>query len=553
MLVDRLLVTLADWRGEPPKQLRNDVPDVAVARGAVAYGLARRGRGIRIGGGSARSYFLVVPSASGGGPQGVCLLPKGSEEGSEVYLRGTTFALRVGEPVQFHLMFSNDDTAYGPAEVVDIGGEGFAALPPVATVLSETAARSSAVGREVPVELAASLTAVGTLELNCVAQDDPERRWQLAFDVRRGGPTVSVLTNDAALHPRFPEAAQRVERVFGKRVRGIQPREVKALRSDLEKLLGPRDAWDTLLLRELFGCLWDGVSRRRRSADHERLWLNLAGYCLRPGFGYPLDDWRVQQVWSLYDQGLQYVGDARLWAEWWTLWRRLAGGLDRTAQERLLDDVAGYLRAPKAGGRASRGSAKKPGHEDAVRMVATLERLPAETKVEIGNWLVERLRGAKEPGQSWWAVGRLGARFPFYGSAHDVVPPSVAERWLAELFAVDWRAVKPAAFAATLIARRSGDRERDLPAAVRAEVSQRLRGAKAALAWVRMVNEILEMNEADENLAFGESLPSAAANGACADTTRYPRRMALAMSAASFLGAVTESTIIIFFIESSLS
>lgn len=508
MLVERLLETLADWRGAPPKQLRNDVPDVAVARGAVAYGLARRGQGIRIGGGAARSYFLVVPSAAGDRAQGVCLLPKGAEEESEVRLRGTTFALRLGEPVQFHLMFSNDDTPYRPAEVVDIEGEGFAALPPLATVLPATAVQSSAASREIPVELAASLTSVGTLELNCVARDDPARRWQLAFDVRRSGPAMAAPMDGTTLNPRFPEATQRIERVFGKRVRGIGPREIKTLRSDLEKLLGPRDAWDTRLLRELFGCLWEGGRHRRRSADHERSWFNLVGYCLRPGFGYPLDDWRVQQVWSLHERGLQYASDARLWAEWWTLWRRLAGGLDRAAQERLLEDVEDYFGAPTTGRRSGRGGGKKPGYEDAVRMVATLERLPAATKVAVGNWLVERLREAKEPPQSWWAVGRLGARLPFYGSAHDVVPASVAERWLTELFAVDWRTVKAAAFAATLIARRSGDRQRDLRLAARTEVVQRLRAAKAAMAWVRMVSEIAELNEADEKLAFGESLPS---------------------------------------------
>ena len=508
MLVARLWATLADWRGEPPVQLQNDVPDVAVARGAVAYGLARRGRGIRIGGGAARSYFLVVPHPTGGGSQGVCLLPKGSEEGTEVRLKGMTFALRVGEPVQFHLMFSNEGTPYHPAEVVDVGGEALAPLPPVATVLSQSTDRCAAAGGEVRVELAASLTAVGTLELNCVAQAEPARRWQLAFDVRRTVSDANGALDMAALNPRFPEAAERLVRVFGRRARGIGPREIKTLRSELETRLGPREAWDTLLLRELFGSLWEGVRHRRRSADHERVWLNLVGYCLRPGFGCALDDWRVQQVWSLHDHGLQYAKDVRLWAEWWTLWRRLAGGLDRAAHERLLNDVEDYFPAPATARRVGRGGDKKPAYEDALRMVATLERLPAEIKVRIGSALVERLREAKEPAQSWWAVGRLGARVPFYGSAHDVVPASVAEHWLADLFAVDWRTIKPAAFAATLIARRCGDRERDLQSSVRSEVMQRLRAARAAMAWVRMVSELSEMTEADEKLAFGESLPS---------------------------------------------
>ena len=47
------------------------------------------------------------------------------------------------------------------------------------------------------------------------------------------------------------------------------------------------------LLRALFDALMQRARRRRRSAEHERLWLNLAGFCLRPGFGYALDEWRI--------------------------------------------------------------------------------------------------------------------------------------------------------------------------------------------------------------------------------------------------------------------
>ncbi|OXH83962.1 hypothetical protein CA830_33100, partial [Burkholderia multivorans] len=80
--------------------------------------------------------------------------------------------------------------------------------------------------------------------------------------------------------------------------------------------------------------------RRRRSADHERAWLNLAGYCVRPGFGHPLDAWRIEQLWPLFDDGIQYVNDAQVWSEWWTLWRRAAGGLDDDAQMQVRDAIA---------------------------------------------------------------------------------------------------------------------------------------------------------------------------------------------------------------------
>ena len=99
----------------------------------------------------------------------------------------------------------------------------------------------------------------------------------------------------------------------------------RQLREDLEKKLRSRDQWDVPLLRALFDELLKGVGKRRRSVMHERVWFNLAGFCLRPGFGYPLDDWRIEQIWPLFAQGLQFPQENQSWAEWWTFWRRAAG------------------------------------------------------------------------------------------------------------------------------------------------------------------------------------------------------------------------------------
>ena len=99
----------------------------------MAYGLARSGQGLRIGGGSARSYFLRV---DGGGrqKQGVCLLPRGAEEGREIRL-DRTFSLRLGAPVQFHLLSSTGDAVYPPGALVELDTEEFSPLPPIATVI----------------------------------------------------------------------------------------------------------------------------------------------------------------------------------------------------------------------------------------------------------------------------------------------------------------------------------------------------------------------------------------------------------------------------------
>ena len=489
-LAERLLDILSDWRGQSLRNLDNPEPDLAVARGAVAYGLARRGQGLKIGGGSARSYFLRVDS-DGDRQQGVCLLPRGAEEGREIRLH-CTFSLRLGAPVQFHLLSSTGDAVYQPGEVVTLAAENLAPLPPIATVIdSETTG-------EALVQLVTQLTEVGTLEVDCVAADDSNQRWRLAFQLR-GGDAAAL----ARLHPRFPDAAARLEWFYGSRAPNVEPKEIKGLRNDLERLLGQRETWETPLLRELFRVLWAGVRRRRRSVDHERLWFSLAGYCLRPGFGYPLDEWRVSQLWTLYGQGVQYPQDAQNRTEWWTLWRRVAGGLDAAAQTQLGEELLTGLR-PLTGKAAKE---KSSGVEDLARLAGVLERLPGTRKVELGELLLARLARKGESPQLWWAVGRLGTRVPAYGSAHDVIPTATATEWLEQVLALDWKAVTPAAFAAALLTRLSGDRERDIDDSLRKRVIQRLRAAKSPASWLRMIEDVVELDEIDAGRVLGEALP----------------------------------------------
>ena len=78
-----------------------------------------------------------------------------------------------------------------------------------------------------------------------------------------------------------------------------------------------------------------GAARRAPpSQAHEARWLNLCGFLLRPGFGHALDEWRIQQLWKLYSQGLRFPRAAQCRVEWWGLWKRIAGGLSRAAADR---------------------------------------------------------------------------------------------------------------------------------------------------------------------------------------------------------------------------
>lgn len=513
VLVQRLESTLGDWRGEPLRNLNNENPDIAVARGAVAYTLARAGYGAKIGGGSPRSYFLVLDERAGT-RQGICVLPRGSEQGKEVLLQERNFALRLGQPVRFHLVSSTADESggrpYRPGELVDLDEGELVRLPPIATVLRP---KSAGEKQEIPVQLATALTEIGTLEMHCVSIDDPDQRWKLEFQLR--GDEAGAPEGDAApnLPPRFSDALAKIDRIFGSRAQKVESKEVRQLRAQLEKLIGQRDGWHTPLLRRLADALIQRARGRRRSADHERVWFNLTGYCLRPGFGYPLDDWRVSQLWALFEAGAQYRNDAQVCSEWWTMWRRVAGGLERDAQLRLLEDFALNVAEDFTDERPP-GSVKG-GYDDMLRLAAALERIPANYKVEIGDWLLGLLkkektlrRGAAVPDSLvLWALARIGARQPFYGSAHDVVPPDTAAGWIDFVMTLDWKHQETAPFAAAHMARLTGDRSRDLPDATREQLVRRLEAAAASPDWIRMIREAVQLDESGERSFLGDSLP----------------------------------------------
>jgi len=106
-----------------------------------------------------------------------------------------------------------------------------------------------------------------------------------------------------------------------------------------------------------------------------------------------------------------------------------------------------------------------------------------------------------------WALGRIGARQPFYGNLDDVVPADVVATWLDAILALDWRRVEPAGFAAAYLARMTGDRARDLPLAQREVIAARLRQVDAPAIWIQMVGEVVVLDEATERRVLGETLP----------------------------------------------
>jgi hypothetical protein len=194
LLRNRLVATLDDWvtaQGKSPVRTLDGADlDFGVARGAAAYGLARRGKGLRIRGGTARAYYVGIespmPAVPGVEPPvtALCLAPFGMEEGTEARLPPHELGVVVGEPVRFRFFGSSvrrDDEA---GTELESWAEGeLEELAPIEVTLPPEGRRE---GDVVPVRLRAIVTPVGTLELEAVPTrpNTPDERWRVELNVR---------------------------------------------------------------------------------------------------------------------------------------------------------------------------------------------------------------------------------------------------------------------------------------------------------------------------------------------------------------------------------
>ncbi|MDG4557777.1 MAG: Hsp70 family protein [Candidatus Contendobacter sp.] len=193
-LLARTLEVLNGWldaEGAPPARLLEGADlDLAVARGAAYYGYVRRGRGVRIRGGTAKSFYVGVESAMPAVPgmeppiEALCIAPFGMEEGTQAELPPQEVGLVVGEPVRFRFFGSSVRRADHVGAVLDQW------TPDEVEELEEIEATLPAEDRQpgevVPVRLRAAVTEVGTLRLEAVPRVGAAS-WKVEFDVRGEG------------------------------------------------------------------------------------------------------------------------------------------------------------------------------------------------------------------------------------------------------------------------------------------------------------------------------------------------------------------------------
>jgi molecular chaperone DnaK (HSP70) len=498
ILRQRVADVMEHWYGKRPLIFENRDLDLAVAVGAAYYSYVRStGAGLLVRGGLPRSYFieLAATDASADSLRAICSVPRGTEEGTTIDIDPGNLQLVANKPVSFRLYSSLTRVDDRAGDIVTLEGDAREELhlhAPLNAVL-----RFGKPGeRLVPVKLGAKLTEVGTLEI-WVDSKSSDHRWRLQFALRKAAtadasaPRTGVKNTAVISEESLDAAAALIPATFTDANAGnsIEPEQLPAR---LEQSLGlGRNSWPLAAIRTLADRLLLCAEGRKRSAAHELRWLNLCGFCLRPGFGFPGDEFRVEQARRIYASGLQFANHVQNEIEWWIFWGRVAGGLARNQQIDMFQRLSPVL-LPRG---AKRQRVNPSLLREMWRAASSLELLPLQTKTQLGDDLIPRVVKGEFVDTGLWCLARLGARKLFYGPINQVLPPSTASRWLEPLVKIE-----KAQDCVAALARLTGDSTRDL--------------SPASLSLVRRAFPDLDLeHEAQDQLAamgrvFGEELPA---------------------------------------------
>ena len=498
ILRTRVADVVEKWYGRRPEILENSDLDLAVARGAAYYSYVRStGSGVLVRGGLPRTYFIGLGEPGEGKFPAVCLVPRGAEEGAAIEIDNGALQLVANRPVSFRLYSSLSRTGDKLGDVLEFSADD-SELHMHAPLNAVIRYGKKAEERLIPVKLGARLTEIGTLETWCESKIG-DNRWRLQFELRKKAAEQTERKAAAVVSEQAMRSSiELIQAVFSPTAKSpTAPEEVPA---KLEQTMGlGRNSWPLSAIRQIADAFLATADGRKKSPAYEIRWLNLCGFCLRPGFGYPGDDFRIEQARRVYAAGLTYGNQAQCEIDWWIFWGRVAGGLNRNQQTDIYQRLSGNL--------LPRG-AKKPQRINASllremwRAAASLELLPIGTKTELGEALVRRVKTGDFKDSELWCLSRLGARKLFYGPINLAVPSATAARWAEALLNV-----ANAGDALAALARRSDDSMRDLPAATYESVKRKLQ----AMPHAERLLAVLEGEEGDDRALeriFGEELPS---------------------------------------------
>lgn len=500
---EAIIASLKNWFPEKnPQVLESFHMDLAVARGAAYYGKVRRGLGVRIGGGSSRSYYFAVGNSSG--EKALTLLPRGVEEGTQHELE-YTFQLLPNTPVAFRLYSSHVRLYDKLGELVEIDNQEMQLLPPIHTVLRfGKGAAHDLIKETIPVRIEIALTEIGTLELWLKSQKS-EHRWRLEFQLRKESgqesslATLDVARRDEIFDARFLEGAKDIiKNLYSGVIRDKSTKTIELLEQQIGK---PKREWSLSILRGLWDELSTQIPKRKQSADLEARWWNLAGFFLRPGFGFPLDDHRMKDLWKviLSEGKTERVDECSM--QMWICFRRVAGGLNKGQQTQIGMDL--FSKLPTK----IKSKSEIYIYEEKIRALAALELLDIPIKIKLAQNLLIRMKAGVATQAEFWALARIGARHLAYGSIAHVIPREICSQWIEELLQMQHIDKESLVFLFGQLARKTELRELNLVGTTLDKIIRFYDSSPSCEKLKTLLFEERRLTVEEQDRIFGDQLP----------------------------------------------
>jgi hypothetical protein len=317
---------------------------------------------------------------------------------------------------------------------------------------------------------------------------------------RRYEPSTPIEPNASA--DTLETARRQIGTVFTQPANNSKKNKITAatILKSLERIFGSaRNEWNAPLLRALWPALEERLDDRRRSADHEEAWLTMAGFLLRPGFGVVRDDLRIDALWPVHDRGLCFPG-RRIKSQEYILWRRVAGGLTRERQNKLLTGEFDRIRSGKA-------------PDELVRLVGSLELIPHEMKAELIRCFVDiavaLARAKRHCAPYLAALALLLNRTPLYAGPETVVSPDLVEYAYLSFHRFDWTAPELLDLQTLFLraARVVNDRLLDVPMPLRGEIASKMERSGVPTLQTAKIKGFVRVGRSDRASLYDESLP----------------------------------------------
>ncbi len=481
--------------------LENKNVSDAVSRGAAYYGRIKRGSGIKIRAGSPRNFYLQIEEKV------LCVMARGADEGS-LYEPLRKFSAKPNKPVSFTLYTSHVRIGDKPGDVIALNEEEFYRLPPIFTVL-RYGKQPNETDAGISVALEVLYTTLGTLQLSLLSSAT-DHRWNLEFQLKTAegiedhisysekGRTDETF-DDAAL----TEAKSIIDEFFTGNS-SVKPSEIMG---KIEESLDlQREEWSPGILRSLAGKVLAHAHSKNISETHEAKWWNLIGYFLRPGFGFPLDDHKIGEVWKIILQDLKSPKSEECALQQLICLRRIAGGLNKGRQTEIYHHITSSFGSKKIQLCIPKSAGEKYRHQEKIRTLSSLERIEQSHKVTLGRAILAEVKKGKGTTADFWALGRLGSRSLFYGSPAHMISGKECAEWVMELYGLhNIYPIDRLSFPLTMLAKKTAQKDFNVSQEIRDKIKIVFTGDSDR---IEMIEGNVVQSDGENDIFFGEKLPA---------------------------------------------